>query len=222
MSICSSCAAIQAAGASTPSAEALVASAMRNAFASGAVHEVTVTKRSGKTLTMVNDIGTNEGRQIITLSDGSMGEVIAFDSQKKAYFKGNEVGLKNYFEFPASAAAKYAQEWMKAVPSDEAWSNIVGSTTLKSDFVTDLRIVDPVLSATLVTVNGVRAYAISGTGASSADAPATSVKLYVSDTRKSLPLRLVEVAKGVTATVDWSKWGEALTLETPSKFVPLP
>jgi hypothetical protein len=195
---------------------------MRNALTSSAVHEVTVTKRSGETLTMVNDIGTNEGRQIINLSDGSMDEVIAFDSQKKAYVKGNEVGLKNYFGFPASAAAKYAEEWMKAVPTDAVWSNIIGFTTLKSDFGTNLRIVDPVLNTKLVTVNGVHAYAISGTEAASANAPATSVKLYVSDTRKALPLRLTEVAKGVTARVNWSKWGESLTLDAPSKSLPLP
>lgn len=222
MTICGSFALVNSVGASTPSAASLVASAERNAIAGGAVHEVIITKRNGETLTAVNDIGTNEGRQIIKLTGGSMGEVIAFDSQNMAYLKGNEVGLKNYFGFPPSAAAKYAQEWMKAVPSDEAWSNIVGSTTLKTDFDTDLRIVDPVLSSRYVTINGIRAYEISGTGASSANTPATSVKLYVSDTRKSLPLRLIEVAKGVAATIDWSKWGEELSLEAPSKFVPLP
>jgi hypothetical protein len=205
-----------------PTAASLVTSALRNALAGGAGHEVSVSKRGGETLTMVNDIGTNEGRQIIDLSDGSSDEVIAFDSQKKAYVKGNEVGLKNYFGFPASAAAKYADEWMEAVPTDAVWSNIIGFTTLKSDFGTNLRILDALLNTKLVSVDGVRAYEISGTEAASANAPATSVELYVSDTRKELPLRLTEVAKGVTASVNWSKWGELITLDVPSKFVPLP
>lgn len=222
MSICGSRAIVQSAGASSPSAATLITSATRNAIASGAVHEVTVTKRSGETLTMVDDIGTNEGRQIITLSDGSMGEVIAFDSQKKAYVKGNEVGLKNYFGFPASAAAKYAEEWMEAVPTDAVWANIIGFTTLKSDFGTNLRVLGPVLNTKFVTVNGDRAYVISGTEAASANSPATTVTLYVSDTPAMLPLRLSEVAKGVAAVVNWSKWGESLTLSTPSKSVPLP
>ena len=109
-SLCAPCALMQSAGASSPMAESLVSAAMRDAIAGGAVHEVTVTKRSGETLTTVNDVGTSEGRQMINLSDGFIGEILAFDSLlvKKAYVKGNEIGLTNYFGFPASAAAKYA------------------------------------------------------------------------------------------------------------------
>ena len=194
----------------------------RDAIAGGAVHEVTVTKRSGETLTTVNDVGTSEGRQMINLSDGSIGEILAFDSLKKAYVKGNEIGLTNYFGFPASAAAKYAGKWMEAVPSDEVWSNVVGYTTLKSDFGLNLRILNPVVSSKIVSLNGVHVYVISGTEAATANAPSTSVRLYVTDETKPLPVRLIEVAKGVTATVNWSKWGESLVLQSPQKFVSLP
>jgi hypothetical protein len=217
-----SCGIVSSAEASTPSAASLLASAIRNAIASRAVHEVTVTKIDGETLNMINDIGSNEGRQIITISTGASTEVIAFDSMKKAYTKGNDLGLKSYFGFPSSDASKYAGKWMESVPSDQAWSNITNSTTLHSDFGTNLRIHDPVLGPKLVTLNGSRAYAISGTEAASANSPAASVTLYVSDSRTVLPLRLNEVAKGATATVNWSKWGELLTLKVPSKSVPLP
>lgn len=210
------------AGASTPSAASLLALAARNAIASGAVHEVTDAKLGGETLSMVNDIGTNEGRQLITISTGASTEVIALDSMKKAYTKGNELGLKSYFGFPAADAAKYAGKWMESVPSDQAWANITGSTTLESDFGTSLRIHNPVLSAKLVMIDGARAYAISGTEAATANSPAAKVTVYVSDSSKVLPLRVRETAKGETATVNWSKWGESLTLKAPSKSVPLP
>ncbi len=213
---------MESAEASSPTAESLVTAAMRDAIASGAVHEITVTKRSGETLTTVNDVGTSEGRQMINLSDGSIGEILAFDSLKKAYLKGNQIGLKDYFGFPASAAAKYAGEWMEAVPSDAVWSNIVGNTTLKSDFGLSLRILNPVVSSKIVSLNGVRVYMVSGTGATTTNAPSTSVKLYVTDQTKPLPVRLIEVANGVTATVNWSKWGESLILHPPQKSVPLP
>jgi hypothetical protein len=221
-SVCFPYALTQSAEASSPAAKSLVSAATRDAIAGGAVHEVTVTKRSGETLTTVNDVGTSEGRQMITLSDGSIGEILAFDSLKKAYVKGNEIGLKNYFGFPSSAAAKYAGEWMQAIPSDGVWSNIVGYTTLESDFGSNLRVLNPVVSSKIVPLNGVRVYVISGTEAATANAPSMSVRLYVTDQTKPLPVRLIEVAKGVTATINWSNWGESLILQPPQKFVPLP
>jgi hypothetical protein len=210
------------AGATTPSASILLSSAVHNAYASGAVHEVIVTRRAGETLMMVNDVATDEGRQVITLSDGSSTEVIAFDTLKKAYIKGNKIGLKNYDAFPESAAVKYAGKWMKVVPSDQAWANITGSTTLKSDFETNIRILHPKLDANLVNIGGVRAYEISGKVAALGSSPDASVNLYISDTRMVMPIRLSEFAKGVSATVNWSKWGESLVLNAPSNSVPLP
>jgi len=200
----------------------LLASALHNAETSGAVHEVTDTKLDGETLTMINDIGTNEGRQIITISSGASTEVIAFDSMKKAYTEGNELGLKTYFGFPATDAVKYAGKWMESVPSDQAWSNITGSTTLKSDFETNLKIQRPILSNKLVTINGARAYAITGIEAATANSPAATITVYVSDAAKVLPIRFNATAKGESVTANWSKWGESLTLKAPSKSVPLP
>jgi hypothetical protein len=217
-----SCLIVQPAGATTPSATSLLSSALHNAISGGAVHEVVVTKHAGETLTEVNDIGTFEGRQVVKLSDGSSVELLAFDSLKMAYIRGNKIGLKNYTGFPESAAVKYAGKWMVAVPSDQAYANITGSTTLKSDFDIDLRILDPVLSAKLVTINGVRAYEISGKQAASSNGPAASVKLFVIDAKTVLPLRLSETAKGATATVNWTKWGETIVMNGPSNAVPLP
>jgi len=106
--------------AAAPSAAALLSSAVHDAIAGHGVHEVSVARRSGETLKMINDIATNEGRQEITLSDGSSVEVIAFDAQLRAYIKGNQIGLKNYSGFPASEARKYAEKWMSANPGDHA------------------------------------------------------------------------------------------------------
>jgi hypothetical protein len=208
--------------AAAPSAAALLSSAVHDAIAGRGVHEVSVARRSGETLKMINDIATNEGRQEITLSDGSSVEVIAFDAQLRAYIKGNQIGLKNYSGFPASEARKYAEKWMSANPGDHAWENIIGYTTLKSDFETNLAILHPVLNANVVSINGVGAYEITGHVAATANSPAATVKLYVSDKGTVLPIRLIEHAKGVTATVNWSKWGESLALRTPAKSVPLP
>jgi hypothetical protein len=210
------------AGAATPSAAALLSSAIHDAIAAHAVHEVAVTKHGDVTLKMVNDIGTNAGRQEITLSDGAAAEVIAFDAQGKAYIKGNKIGLKNYFGFPTSAAAKYSEKWMAANPSDHAWENIAGNTTLQSDFGTNLAIVHPRLNAKIVKINGVGTYEISGRVAPSANGPAASINLYVSDKGTVLPIRLIESAKGISATVNWSGWGESLSLSAPRKSVPLP
>jgi hypothetical protein len=210
------------AGATSLSASSLVSKAIHDAFAGGAVHENIVDRRAGETLTMVNDVGTFEGRQVVKLSDGSSVELLAFDSLKKAYLRGNKIGLVNYSQFPESAAAKYAGKWMEAVPSDQVWANLVEATTLKSDFATQLQILDPVRSATLVTINGVRAYKITGKGAATASEPAASVTLYLSDAPTVLPLRFTESAKGVSVTANWTKWGESFSMNGPAKSVPLP
>ncbi|MGB8196599.1 MAG: hypothetical protein WCF25_06305 [Acidimicrobiales bacterium] len=209
-------------GAASTSATALLASAIHDGEAARGVHEVSVAKHAGETLKMVNDIGTNGGRQMIKLSDGSVGEVIAFDSQSRAYIKGNKVGLRNYFAFPESAATKYSEKWMVANPGDQAWDNITGFTTLKSDFGNNLLILHPALRAKLATINGVDTYEITGTVAATANGPAASVKLYVSDKGTVLPIRLTERAKGISATVNWSEWGESIALRAPPKYVPLP
>jgi hypothetical protein len=208
--------------ASPPSAAALLSSAIHDAIAGRGVHEVSVARRAGKSIKMINDIATNEGRQVITLSDGSSVEVLAFAALQKAYIKGNRIGLKNYSGFPESAAAKYAEKWMAANPADHAWENITGSTTLESDFGTNLVILHPMLNAKVATINGVGSYEITGRVAASANGPAVSVKLYVSDKGTVLPIRLIEEAKGVSATENWSRWGESVALRTPKKSVPLP
>ena len=218
----SSSAVVLSAGAAAPSGEALLSSALHDAIAGRGVHEVSIARRAGETIKMINDIATNEGRQRITLSGGASVEVIAFDAQGKAYLRGNKIGLKNYSGFSESAAVKYAGRWMAANPGDHAWENITGFTTLKTDFGTNLAILHAVRDAKIETINGVGAYEISGTIAATVNGPAASVDLYVSDKGTVLPIRLTERAKGVTATVNWSRWGESLALRTPPKSVKLP
>src|ERR1700684_3934186 len=167
----SSTAFVLSAGASAPSAAALLSSAVHDAIAGHGVHEVSVARRAGETIKMINDIATNEGRQVITLSDGSSVEVIAFDAQMRAYIKGNKVGLQNYSGFPEKNAVKYAEKWMMANPADHGWENIIGLTTLKSDFGANLAILHPVLNAQVVAINGVGAYEITGKVAASANGP---------------------------------------------------
>ena len=210
------------ASASTRSATSLLNSALRDAVAGHAVHEVTRTISGGQTMTMVNDIASSEGRQIISFSSGASAEVIAFDSRHKAFTKGNEIGLENYFGFPSSEASTYAGKWMETVPADKAWSNITGSTTLATDFDTILRIHNPVLSPILVTINGVRAYEITGTHPASANGPTALVTLDISDATVVLPLRFTVIGQGAAVTANWSKWGEALALREPTNSMPLP
>ena len=218
----SSSAVVLSAGASPPSGEALLSSAIHDAIAGRGVHEVSVARRADETIKMINDIATNEGRQRITLSGGASVEVIAFDAQGKAYLRGNKIGLKNYSGFSESAAVKYAGRWMAANPGDHTWENIIGFTTLKTDFGTYLSILHAVRDAKVATINGVGTYEISGEIARTVNEPAASVELYVSDKGTVLPIRLTERAKGVTATVNWSRWGESLALRTPAKSVRLP
>ena len=208
--------------ASTLSAKTLLATALENAVDQSCVHEVVVSKTSANTLNLDNDICSHEGRQLITISGSAKSEVISFVSLKTAYVEGNELGLKNYFGFPASYSKEYAGKWMKSVPSDQGWTAITTSTTLKSDFSSDPKISSPTLGKKLVTVDGKRAYSISGTVPASASSPSALVNWYIADSAKPLPLQITVTAKGIETIVSWTKWGESPKIDAPSTFVPFP
>src|SRR5579872_1840445 len=105
--------------AASESASALATGALNNARSAGWVHEETKTSLNGVLrASMVNDIGTHEGRQIVTLPGGGRAEVIALDQVHQMYVRANQIGLVNYFGFTASLAAKYTDKWLELTPSD--------------------------------------------------------------------------------------------------------
>jgi hypothetical protein len=105
----------QVGAASTLPASQLESLALHNAEDSGWVHEVTTASGQGHTFKMVNDIGTTEGRQVIT-SDGAHGIVLVIGGI--AYLYGDKKAIANYFGLSSTDPGQYANRWIEIPPAN--------------------------------------------------------------------------------------------------------
>ena len=205
-----------------PTAVSLLTAANHDALAGGAVHEVAKVSLGTRASTEVNDVGTDEGHQVISLSNGATTAVLAFESLKVAYTEGNKLGLETYFGFPAADATIYAQKWMKITPTSAAWNAVTTATTLESDFTFLLHVKSPILSARTSRVDGQQVFKVSGHLPASGKTPAAAVVLYLSDGAKPLPVQMIQTIPNGHLLVNWTRWGQPLHLSQPAHSVPLP
>jgi hypothetical protein len=202
------------AGAAT-SPSKLLAKAIADAGHGSWVHEVTTSKGDGHTLGMVNDIGTSNGRQDITI-DGDHGEVILLNHT--AYISGQVKTLENYFGVPTKDATKLKGKWLSVPSSDAEYSVISAALTLASDFK-DTDISGPFKEGTSVTVAGQKAIPISGFIQGSSTSAKIAATMYISTGGTPLPLKIVASNKTVSTTTTWSSWGHSVSLKAPSNPV---
>lgn len=189
-----------------------MALAIRQAVGSGWVHETVSANDSGHSLSMVNDVGTNEGRQVI-VSDGAHGRVLVLNGD--AYLYGDEAAIKNYFEISKSDPQKYANQWIELKPSDPGFSTVSGAVTLTSDFE-QVSMTGTLTMGNVVSINGHKVRPINGHVPATAQSPAGTATLYVTTSGKVLPFEYRVVAKGTRFTTRWNDWGRPAELTAPS------
>ncbi len=222
----------QSGGASGQSASALLTRAIKDAEASGWVHEVVTHSNSGVLqVTMVDDIGTYEGRQVVTSQDGGTTALIALDQDHKMFIRGNDAGLVGWFGFTTSSALKYAEKWIELTPSDtttySSYSAVAASTTLASDFgPPSFALTGTLKLGAVTTLRGQRVRAISGTYPYLNGAPNAKVVLYVTTSGRLLPAEF-RVTSGAASASDiwtkvWTNWGEKVNVNAPAGAVPMP
>jgi len=161
----------------------LMNQALRNAVASGGVHEV-ATGTSSTTFRMINDIGPNGGRQLITFSDGATDSLIALATSNQAYQEFNARGLTDYKVTTKTAA--YANKWLRETPTTSSYVTDVFATTLASDF-TQFKLLGPLTLGPVQTMNGVRVRSIRGTAPAISMNPSGPATLYVTIDGTVLP-----------------------------------
>lgn len=207
-------------GAPTPtmSPKALVASALRNADNGVWVHEVSVFHGSGHSLTMVNDVGTNEGRQVID-SNGARATVLVIDGV--AYIDADAQSLSDYFGLAAPAPQRFADQWIAIPPSAPTYfAPVSASVTLTSDFG-NLQFTGPFTIEPGITLDGTSAVPIAGHMPGPSTGQSVAATLYVTGTGKVLPLELSASHAATTYTVTWGDWGRGVTLTVPATAVPI-
>jgi hypothetical protein len=210
------------AGASTLTGRALLDKALKNAKASGWVHEGVLVKQKGVVVqNSLDDIGTNEGVQYVSTLGGGASEVIAFDQSHTLYVRANTLGLTAIYQLSSADAATYDNEWMSLTPSDAEYSSIAYATTLASDFG-QVRFSGKVTESGLRTVDGRRVVGLSGVVPPIGGAPRFKGTLYVRATGKPLPVRFVESNAKNSVSVTWSNWGHRYVLTMPTSAVAWP
>lgn len=213
--------ALVSAGAAPPSASALLRTALRDATQGRWVHESGVHRSGGAVIfTFTNIIGATEGTQSVHFTDGAAVKNIDFPAEHRAYVYGNLKGLTDYMQMPAATAGQYTNRWLGVLPANPEYANVVGATTLGSDF-SQVVLTNPTLG-TITTLSGVRVQAINAT-LSTGSTPATArVTFYVTLSAKPLPYREVAVAGTIYESETWSKWGQPAVLHAPAASVPYP
>ena len=205
------------ADAATQTPFALMSLAVHDAVKGGWVHEVERATAPGRSLSMNNEIGSTEGRQII-VSSGAHAEVILLG--KTAYIYGDNKAVKDYFQLSTTNPAKYANKWLSLTASSSEFAAVTSAVTLQSDFQS-VTIPGVLKEGKPVELNGQLAVPISGTIAKTASNPAIKATLYVSKSLPVLPLEFQLSAATETYIVTWSQWGHAVVLAVPKNARPL-
>jgi hypothetical protein len=213
-----SCGSVAAASSQAESAPALLAQATHDAEASGWVHETASASGEGHSLSMVNDIGSAEGRQVI-VANGAHAQVIVVNGD--AYLNGDANAIAHYFEISTTDPQKYANQWLELTPSNPGYSTVSGAVTLNSDFG-HLDMPKHLTLGKAVIVGGHKLEGISGHIAATSQHPAVTVTLYVTTSGKVLPVKYEIAGKGLVSTTSWSNWGHGVQLSVPSSTLLTP
>lgn len=210
------CGSSEATTTSAASAGSLLAAALHNAVASGGVHESAQAHGNGITVTMVNDIGSTSGRQVI---DAGGGHSVVIVAAERAYFRGDAAALAGYYQFPVTVAREYAGKWMSLGPSDTGYTQVSGAVTLASDF-NQIAIGGPLAARPVTMPDGRRAIVIAGTatGPTGTRAPAT---LVVTATGTTLPIAWREGNSQAAQALTWSRWGQRVAFSAPAGATPI-
>jgi hypothetical protein len=212
---------LEAVAAATPPA-ALLRTAMNDAIAGGWVHEVGVSTQGGTSSKYIDEIGTNEGRQEIALSNGVHALVIAFDQEKRMYVRANALGISTFFGISKTQPGQYANKWLLVTPANPNYVVVASDTTLKSDFESQLTFYGNVTEGTETTLHGIRVHPLKWTIPKSKNYPATTATLYVTLSNTPLPIELSETSSLGDYVVTWSKWGKTVSLVAPKSAEPMP
>ena len=209
------------------------------AVASGSFHYTGVS--SGEvggravTATQIGDVGRAEGVQYQTSALGDY-EVIVVNSM--AYMKPDLTMLENEFGYSPSEAAPYVNRWISFTSSDSPYSSVAADVTMEttwnnpSESPTDGLPHTPESVSGVSTLNGrsvqsVR-YSLHGTTKAASASYSGTETIFFSTTGPHLPTQLTGQLSGAinqqstseTLKVTFSRWGEPVSITTPTGSIP--
>jgi len=211
---------------SRPSAaQSLLASSLAVAGRQSSVHFVATSTVGTRSIRIVANASPSAGTQTVTIRvSKKTGTITGRYVDDAVYFRGNTVGLESYLGMPASIAPTYAGRWISFTSSDQGYSSIAASMTLKSA-VAQISVAAPITAGGRTTVGGTPARSVRGTTtALSSKGKHGSATLYVAATGSPLPLVYqgtgMQSKQKETGKVVFTQWGRSVRPVAPSGAVP--
>lgn len=173
----------------------------------GSFHMHAESTHQGQTAIFVQDVGTTQGRQLITIGT-QRAEIRMIGTA--LYLLANRAALTQFMGFPAALATRLQDRWVSFAPADAPYGDIAASLTLDSA-LTEIAMSGAVTKTAAATVDGVQVVGLTGT----ANGGGTET-LYVRATGDPLPVSEKVVNQGDTLTTTFSAWGEKVVVARPS------
>lgn len=217
---------VVSAGATSPSASALVKASLDAGSKQSSVHYVVHSAAGKQSVSLVADASQTKGNQSIVLRDGSKtGHVSGRLVNGSVYFEGDATGLTSYLGMPASLAPKYVDKWIVWTSSDPSYSSVAKNFQVATA-IGQISLKAPMSIGRRATVNGTPSVNIVGTTSSlSAKGKKGPATLAVSTSKTHLPVRFAgrgnQKAGKASGTVTFSKWNQDFSVTAPTGAIPV-
>lgn len=212
-------------GAATVSARSLALLARADAQKMPSVHEIVINRSA--TSGQLNYVDVNDVSQDGALQDFSGGasngiafREIAIAPSRVVYFNANATTLANtVFHLSATGAASDANHWIRVLSSNGYYPSLAAGTTIRSDFEINIVIAGTITLNGIGRTDGQTVRHIVINAPASTSTPALDETLDVTLGAHPLPVHLGATGSGVSLSVDWTKWGEKVSLARPPSHI---
>jgi len=211
-----------AAGASSPtslsalSAPQIVTLSLHNAAAEGSCTNVANGSAVGFTFGSTTNSGPTEAQQIIHFNKAT-GEALLLKGVAYIKLSATVINLEFAKPFP-----QYANKWISLTSARKEYASIT-TGLLFSSMLTQVRPAGNLTRSKVVTLNGVKVVAITGTANAALGLSAGKQTLFVRATAPYLPVAIDAAGRSqgvpTNLTVTFSNWGKKFSYAVPSPVV---
>lgn len=173
---------------------------------------------TGEQLVNTTDATQNGGRQTITLTSGGKSSTVTVELiAGELYVKGESAILISYMGLTKATADELNNQWF-TIPKGNAEYPVVSQGITVSSVASELKMIRGSVRVETPNglVEGISVITLKGTSVKTPGNPSVPETLYVSQTRKPLPVELSENFKGSVATIVFNRWNETVTLTVPN------
>lgn len=212
---------------SSGSARALLSASQSAVTREHSVHVVSIsssnplgaTPNVAATVAITTDAARAEGIQHVAYQQGTTsGQEIIEEVDGVGYFRGDAFTLQNFNGFSATAAASYAEVWLKVTKSDKAFAKLTSGLTI-STIPAQMVLPQPQLLPASSPVGGTRVKQLRAVFSE----PSGTVTgfLYVRSRGAPLPVEQMYMQNGGGHGTDvFSNWNRPVSLIPPTSSVP--